>query len=173
MGARPRPPGRVVKPLLDILQRLQDSSFSVAFVSSPSIWAYPTVLMLHTVGLAMVVGPNAVLDLRLLGAGSRLPLAALRQVFGVMWIGLAVNASTGLLLFVSEAADKGTQWIFFVKLLLIALALTVAVLTKRLVFGGETDPSHPVPTRVKVLAVASLVLWFGAIIAGRLMAYLH
>lgn len=129
--------------------------------------------MLHTVGLALVVGPNAVLDLRLLGAGSRLPLDALRRVFGVMWIGLAINASTGLLLFVSEAADKGTQWIFFVKLLLIALALTTAVRTKRLVFGGETDPSQPVPPRVKVLAVASLVFWFGAIIAGRLMAYLH
>ena len=57
--------------------------------------------MLHTVGLALVVGPNAVLDLRLLGAGRGMPLAALRNVFRVMWIGFAINASTGLVLFVS------------------------------------------------------------------------
>ena len=129
--------------------------------------------MLHTVGLALVVGPNAVLDLRLLGAGSGMPLAALRNVFRVMWIGFAINASTGLVLFVSEAADKGTAWIFYLKLLLIALALTTAVLTRHGVFGGDGDPPEPVTPRVKVLAAASLVLWLGAITAGRLMAYVH
>lgn len=129
--------------------------------------------MLHTVGLALVVGPNAVLDLRLLGAGSRLPLAPLRGVFRIMWIGFAINLSTGLVLFVSEAAEKGTQWVFFIKLLLIALALTVAVLTKRRVFGEGADFSQPVPPRVKALAASSLVLWLGAIVAGRMMAYVH
>ena len=129
--------------------------------------------MLHTVGLALVVGPNAVLDLRLLGAGSGMPLAALRNVFRVMWIGFAINASTGLVLFVSEAADKGTAWIFYVKLTLMALALKTAVLTKRRVFGSEADPPQQVPPRVRVLAAASLVLWLGAIIAGRWMAYVH
>lgn len=129
--------------------------------------------MLHTVGLAMVVGPNAVLDLRLLGAGSRLPLAELRHIFRVIWIGFAINASTGLVLFVSEAAEKGTLWVFYVKLSLIAGALTVAVRTKRLVFGRQADLSGPVPLRVKALAVLSLALWTGAIFAGRFMAYVH
>jgi hypothetical protein len=153
-------------------QRLQDSDFSVWFVSSPSIFAYPTVLMLHTVGLAMVVGPIAVLDLRLLGAGSRLPLDALRGIFRVIWIGFAINATTGLVLFVSEAAEKGMAWIFYVKLTLIALALTLAVLTKRSVFGAVDPPAH-IPARMKLMAAASLALWLGAITAGRLMAYVH
>ena len=155
------------------LQQLQDSSFSVWFVSSPSIWAYPTVLMLHTVGLAMVVGPNAVLDLRILGAGARLPFDALRPVFRIMWIGFAINASTGLVLFVSEAADKGLLWVFYVKLSLIALALMAAFRTRRLIFLNDGAIAHEIPGSAKLLAVLSLVLWSGAIAAGRLMAYVH
>ena len=127
--------------------------------------------MLHTVGLAMVVGPNAVLDLRILGAGARLPIDALRPVFRIMWIGFAINASTGLVLFVSEAADKGLLWVFYVKLSLIALALITAFRTRRLIFGS--DRAIEIPGSAKVLAVLSLLLWSGAIAAGRLMAYVH
>src|SRR5262245_739419 len=118
----------------EFLQRLQDSDFGSWVSAAPTLWAYPTILMLHTVGLAMIVGPNAVLDLRLLGTGRRIPIAALRPVFGIMWIGLAINGSTGIALFTSEAAEKGMAWIFYLKLLLIAMALVVAIRTKRLVF---------------------------------------
>ena len=156
----------------EVLQRLQDSSIGYWVSTAPTIWAYPTILMLHTVGLAMVVGPNAVLDLRILGSGRRIPIAALQSVFPIMWIGLAINGSTGIALFISEATEKGTAWIFYVKLLLIALALIVAVRTKRLLFGASGIAATGVISRqAKALAVASLILWFGAITAGRLMAY--
>src|SRR5262245_14381139 len=59
----------------EFLQRLQDSDFGSWVSAAPTLWAYPTILMLHTVGLAMIVGPNAVLDLRLLGTGRRIPIA--------------------------------------------------------------------------------------------------
>jgi len=130
--------------------------------------------MLHTVGLAMIVGPNAVLDLKILGAGARLPIDALRPVFRVMLIGFVINASTGLVLFVSEAADKGLLWVFYVKLSFIALALITASRTRRLIFGadGATTVTE-IPVSAKALAILSLILWSGAIAAGRLMAYVH
>ena len=158
--------------MLDLFQRLQDSDFGVWVSSSPTIWAYPTILMLHTVGLAMVVGPNAVLDLRLLGAGAAIPLRALRPVFRVMLVGFIINASTGLALFITEAGDKGESWVFWVKLSIIALALLVAARTRRLVFlrAGATT-SDEISLGVKLLALSSLALWLGAITAGRLMAY--
>jgi hypothetical protein len=130
--------------------------------------------MLHTVGLALIVGPNAVLDLRVLGAAPRLPLDALRPVFRVMTIGFVINASTGLVLFVSEAADKGLLWVFYVKLTLIALALIAAWRTKRLIFGADgATVVREIPGSAKALAILSLALWTGAIAAGRLMAYVH
>jgi hypothetical protein len=130
--------------------------------------------MLHTVGLALVVGPNAVLDLRVLGAAPRLPIDALRPVFRVMVIGFVINASTGLVLFVSEAAEKGLLWVFYVKLSLIALALIAAWRTRRLIFGADGSTTvREIPASAKALAILSLVLWTGAIVAGRLMAYVH
>jgi hypothetical protein len=158
--------------LIELLQRLQDSGLGVWVSTAPTIWAYPTILMLHTVGLAMVVGPAAVLDLRLLGAGARMPLVALQNVFRVIWIGFAINASTGLALFISEATEKGTARVFYVKLALIALALIVTIRIRRAVFGGGgAETAQPVTARTKGMAAASLALWFSAIAAGRLMAY--
>ena len=155
----------------EFLLRLQESDFGVWVSSAPTLLAYPTILMLHTVGLAMVVGPAAVLDLRLLGVGTRLPLSALSGVFRVMWIGFVINASTGVALFISEADDKGLKWIFWVKLIAIAIALIVTSRLKKAVFGrgGDVDAAPP---HVGGLATSSLALWFVAITAGRLMAYI-
>ena len=154
----------------DFLLRLQESAFGVWVSSAPTIFAYPTILMLHTVGLAMIVGPAWVLDVRLLGYGARLPVETLRGAFRVMWIGFAINASTGIALFISEADDKGLKWIFWVKLAAIALALIVTSRLRRVVFGGGVAPDVA-PPRARTLAKASLVLWLAAITAGRLMAY--
>ncbi len=154
----------------EFLLRLQESDFGVWVSSAPTLLAYPTILMLHTVGLAMIVGPAWVLDLRLLGYGARLPVETLRGAFRVMWIGFFINASTGIALFVSEADDKGLKWIFWVKLASIALALIVTTRLRRAVFGSAVA-ADIAPPGVRGLAKASLALWLAAITAGRLMAY--
>ena len=156
------------------LQKLQDSDFGVWVSSAPTILSYPTILMLHTVGLALVVGPIAVLSLRLLGVGARMPVSVFRNVFTIMWWGFLLNAATGIALFISEAAEKGEQVDFYVKLTLIALALIAATRMKRVVFAGRDDAAvdTAVPRQARSLAVVSLLLWAGAITAGRLMAYL-
>ena len=155
----------------EFLIRLQESDFGVWVSSAPTLLAYPTILMLHTVGLAMVVGPAWVLDMRLLGFGARMPIEALRGAFRIMWIGFAINAATGIALFISEADEKGLKWIFWVKMASIAVALIVTSRLRRVVFGGG-KVTEMVPPQAKVLAVASLALWFVAITSGRLMAYI-
>jgi hypothetical protein len=158
----------------EFLTKLQDSDFGVWVSSAPTIFAYPTILMLHTVGLAMVVGPIACLSLRLLGVGPRMPMSIFRGVFKIMWWGFALNAATGVMLFISEADDKGLQIDFYVKLTLIAFALWAAMRMKRIIFTGRDDATvdRQVPAQARSLAVVSLLLWGGAITAGRLMAYL-
>ena len=155
----------------DFLIRLQESDFGVWVTAAPTLLAYPTILMLHTVGLAMVVGPAWVLDMRLLGFGARMPIEALRGAFRIMWIGFTINAATGIALFISEADEKGLKWIFWVKMASIAVALIVTSRLRRVVFGGGTV-TEIVPPQARPLAVASLAMWFVAITAGRLMAYI-
>ena len=153
--------------MTDLFTSIEGSTLAAWVRESPSIWAYATILTLHTVGLAIVVGVNVVVDLRLLGWAPRLPVATLRALFPIMWAGFAVNFASGVLLFIADATTKSGQRVFWVKLLCITLALLVArTVAKRLRQQGDS------PENLRALAVVSLFLWAGAIVAGRLMAYL-
>ena len=151
---------------------LQDTPFAHWVASDPSLLAYPTVLTLHTVGMAIVVGTCVVMDLRLLGIAADIPLTALRGAPRLVWSGFIVNAATGIALFTTDAEHKATQTVFFVKLSLIFLALAVYARIRTLVFRDSAGMAAPDSGEVKALAVLSLLLWTGATVAGRLMAYL-
>ena len=138
---------------------------------SPSIWAYPLVLTLHTVGLGIVVGASAVIDLRFLGVARRIALPSLAPLFRIILWAFVVNAVTGILLFIADATHKAGQTVFYIKLGLIGLALWNTILARHVVLGPAPNDAGP-SSRHSRLAVISLLLWFGAITAGRLMAYL-
>ena len=150
--------------MTDLFTSIEGSTLAAWVRESPSIWAYATILTLHTVGLAIVVGANVVVDLRLLGWATAIPLTALRAAFPTMWAGFAINFATGVLLFMADATTKSVQTVFYVKLTCITLALIVAR-TISIRLRQQDD-------RLRAFAIASLFLWAGAIVAGRLMAYL-
>ena len=154
-----------------MLESLESSGFSVWLRESPSVWAYPTVLTLHTLGMGVLVGASMAFDLRLLGIARVIPLGVLRMLFPVMWSGFCVNAVTGSMLFAANATTRATSMVFLAKLSFVALGVATIVLLKRDVYAGTSD-SVDVTPRAKLLAVASLLLWLAAITAGRLLAYL-
>jgi hypothetical protein len=125
---------------------------------SPSLWAYPTILFLHTAGLAILVGINAAVDIRLLGMGSAIPVAPLGRFFRLMWIGFWVNAVSGSLLIVADATTKAMNPVLWVKLVLVAAALVVATKIRKRVFSDPAFTKRLIPSDVKVLAEISLIL---------------
>ena len=148
---------------------LESTALSTWVRESGSLWAYPMVLTAHTVGMSLLVGASAVLDLRLLGVASRVPLGPLAVVFRALWTGAVISLVSGLLLFGADASTKGATTVFFVKLACIAAAIVVAWRLRRAFAGGD----DAVPSgHSRLLAVVSLLLWAGAITAGRFMAYL-
>jgi hypothetical protein len=156
---------------MSVLRWLEDTSFSAWVGGSPSLLAYPTILVLHTVGMGLVVGTCAMLNLRVLGVGREIPLKRLRGASRVLWTGFAINAATGLALFAIDAEQKAAQPVFWIKLGLVAAALVVYRRQSLLMFG-DASAGGAAPEQARTLAIASLVLWAGATVAGRLMAYL-
>jgi len=152
----------------DLLAQMEASGLGTWVRESPSIWAYPTILTLHSIGLGIVVGASMIIDLRLIGRACAIELADLSALFPVIWWAFAVNALTGVLLFIADATRKSGQPIFFVKLGCIVLALVVTRRARSMVAGSAA----PGDAAQKIVAIVSLVLWLGAIAAGRLMAYL-
>ena len=152
------------------LTAFENSALSTWLRESNSIWAYPTVLTLHTIGLALLVGANAALDLRVLGVGKAIAIADLRPLVRWMWIGFWVNALSGVVLLGADATTKAAAPMFVIKMGLVVAGVVIIRALDRRLYGSSTSPDVATPA-VRVLAMASLALWFVAIAAGRLMAY--
>ena len=136
---------------------------------SQSLLAYPTVLTLHTFGLAFLVGPSVAINLRILGIARGLPLAPMEKFYPVMMWGFWINVVTGALLFAPEA----TRWTFnpdfILKMFFVFLGVylvRLSVLRGRAAHGSET-----VSTGGKLLAASSIAVWIAAIFTGRMTAY--
>jgi hypothetical protein len=161
---------------MEFLARLEQTGFATWVREAPTLWAYPTVLFLHTVGLGFLVGINVAIDLRLLGVAPRLPLAPLERLFPVMWAGFWVNALSGVALLVADATTKLTNPVFYVKMAFVALGvLNMAFFKRDLLREHLADFQGVQPdlnARDRFVAVSSLVIWVGATTAGRLMGYL-
>jgi len=155
--------------MMELLAALEASAFSTWLRESTSIWGYPTVLTLHTVGLAMLVGLNAAVDLRLLGFGPGIPISSMERLFPAMWIGFWLNTVTGAMLFAIDPINKGTTTIFMFKLALVVAGVVLLVMLRRSVYG----PSRQVAVTpvAKACAALSLLVWIAAITTGRFMAY--
>jgi hypothetical protein len=152
------------------LAALENTGFATWLRESGSIWAYPTVLTLHTAGMVMLVGMNWTLDLRILGVAPGVPLRSLDTLFRAMWIGFWINFVTGVMLFAADATTKGSTSLFMLKLGLVVLAVLASVLMRRSINRPEA-PSRSIPVGARVYASVSLALWVAAIAAGRMMAY--
>jgi hypothetical protein len=147
-----------------LLAQIEQSGIATWIRESGVLHSYPLILFLHTLGLSTLVGLSSAVNLRLLGVASGIPLASLDRLFRLMWAGLALTAATGILLFVADATRHASNPAFFVKLVFVLLAVTALVLTWTRVFRGQYTG--------RILAAFSLVCWFGALSAGRLMAYI-
>jgi hypothetical protein len=156
--------------MLEFFGWLQNSEMSTWVREAPTVWAFATVLTLHTFGMGILVGASSVISLRILGIGRGIPLGPMQTMFRMIWFGFWLNAVTGSVLFCVDAVSLGTSALFMVKLLLVALGIVTIVMIRRNVWGNGPDPVV-VSSKAKLLAGASLAVWIAAITAGRLLAY--
>ncbi len=139
---------------------------SLSLWVSESNYAYPALLSLPIVGLATVVGLCSMQNLKLLGLFSKLALESQLVLVRFDLSGFFLNLFSGLLLFSSQASYLVTNLTFLFKISLIGIAMVVSVLIQ-----SRIKSTLSASLSVIVLALASLLLWSSAIIAGRLIAY--
>ena len=156
---------------MDFLFRLQESGFSSWVKESTSLFAFPGILLLHTFGMALAVGVAVAIDFRILGFARELPLEPLEKFIPVLWLGFWVNAATGAILVAINATSTLANPDFYVKMALIALALINLRFLRKRIFHDPYIDKRPLSTNDRVLAATSLLCWFGAVVAGRLLAY--
>jgi hypothetical protein len=154
------------------LESIQQSGFARFIGESGSKWGYPFVLFMHTLGLGIVAGVSAGVDLRVLGVARSVPLEPLDRLFPLMWFGFILSALSGLALLATDPVTKLHQTVFYVKLLFVALGVINMQVMRKRIFRSPEIASGLLPSNAQVLAVTSLLFWIGATTAGRLIAYL-
>jgi hypothetical protein len=153
---------------------LEQTPLSLWVRESPSLLAFPFILFLHTLGLAMLAGISVALDFWLLNQRAIARGVRMTGFFRVMWLGFGVNAVSGLVLLAAYPAKALTNPVFYCKMLLVVLALVALERIKREMFPtGHAVIGTAVTGTVRFLASTSLVAWAGTILAGRLLAYTH
>ena len=148
------------------------STAPATFVAE-TLWAYPLFETLHTLGMALLMGALSLINLRILGYKPALPILGTLKLLPLAWLGFTVNLISGLALFTSDAVYFWSSVTFKVKLTLILLAgINAFILSQTAFRKARAGDGQSGSFNAKPFAAASLVFWVGAIIAGRLIAYL-
>jgi hypothetical protein len=155
-----------------ILQWLEDSSWAVSI--RRSLWLYPILEIVHIAGIALLVGPAFMFDVRLLGFTKTLPVSSLaRHLLPWSRRALLLIIPSGLLLFITNAATLGYDVVFHIKMCLLIAAALNALAFHHFVFRSVLawDEKTNAPTAAKVTAFISIMVWLFIIACGRLLAY--
>jgi hypothetical protein len=142
------------------------------------LWLYPGVETVHLVGIALLFGSIAILDLRLLGVSRAIPVRALaRHVLPWTAASFLLIVPSGFLMFTAHATEFIESPVFVLKMILILAGGLNAAL-----FHAMVSPSMEIwdsdgmrklgpPPSARVSAAVSLLLWIAVIACGRLLAY--
>ena len=159
-----------LRPLFEVIAN-QPSSVAIR----ESIYGYPALLTSHVVAMCLFAGLIAMMDLRLAGLGNlRTPCTEMqKRLFPWQMLGVVLSFSTGLLLVYGDPLRFYGNFYFWLKNLLLLLALANAVIfhftTYTSVGAWDCDPVPPFGARVA--GVFSLALWAAIIVTGRMIAY--
>ena len=146
--------------MLTLLARLEETALSTWLRESGP--AFFSSLTLHALGMAVVVGINIALALRLLGVTPPFALIAFRPYFRLQWCGVMLILLSGLALLLAYPAKALTNPLFYAKLL--ALTAALSLFRHLQIKAGQTQSTRR-------SAAALLGLWVFVIFAGRFLAY--
>jgi hypothetical protein len=156
-----------------LFEWLEASSLAVYF--RQSLWLYPIVEIVHIAGFAVLVGAAVLFDLRLLGLSGKLPVTDCidHLIFWARISFLAVLPS-GLILFIVDAVSMISNPAFQIKLVLIGFAILNAMIFHHFTIKSvhRWNVGRLTPPAAKLAGVISMLLWFGVIACGRLIAYI-
>jgi uncharacterized membrane protein len=149
---------------LHLCRWLQESSF-IALINGTA-WTAAALEVVHYFSMFILVGSMVIVDLRVLGlVGRRQDATQLAdRLFPWIWASLALNVLSGFFMFAGSATSYYGNDIFYDKMTVFLLAIVANIIVQKKVRKWNQLPA--MPAWAKLIAVVSICLWIGAIIAG-------
>ena len=163
--------------LSDLVGVFEDSGIATAIRESDTL--FPFIESVHVVAICLVVGTILALDMRLLGLASvERPVSRLaRAILPVTWGAFAIAATSGFLLFISNAGKYLANGYFDAKIILIGAAglnmiVFHAISAKHMARDmpqWESEARPPLPARIA--GGLSILLWIAVVACGRWIGF--
>jgi hypothetical protein len=140
-----------------------------------SRWAFPAASVFHLLGIVLFIGMRLVVDLRVTGLafGGLAVTDILKRIGPWSLLGAVVTVVSGMALYSADSTRMAQNPMFQLKVAALAAALANAwffhaILARR---ARDWDSSVRLPTPAVASAYASLALWVGILVLGRLVAF--
>ena len=157
----------------DLVAFFEDSGIAEVIRENDTL--FPFVESVHVIAISLVVGSILVLDLRLLGFASvGRPVSRLANaILPVTWGAFAIAATSGFLLFISNASKYLANGYFDAKLILICVAglnmIVFHAIGARDMPQWESRGQPPLPARAA--GALSILLWIAVGTCGRWIGF--
>lgn len=135
-------------------------------------WVWPTCETLHFIGLSLLFGVAALVDLRMLGMMKSIPFSALHRVLPWGILGFGMNAVTGMIFFIGAPGQYTTNTVFHWKLILMMVAGINVVYFTLFDEPWNLGPGDDAPFLAKTIAATALILVVGVLYCGRMLPFL-
>ncbi len=153
---------------MSLFNWLETSPVGVLMRESP--WGFPIGLIVHVWSMAFVSGISLLLALSIFGVVPRVRAPLLEKYLPVTWTAICVSLASGVMLLFTYPDMVLTSPVFYTKMVLIIVALSLAVsLQRKCVALAEM----PAPFVLKLQAAGILLAWFCTIVTGRLLYYTY
>jgi hypothetical protein len=136
-------------------------------------WLWAVCETIHFFGLALLIGVTGLLDLRLVGAMRRIPVAAIMDFMPWAIVGFTFNLVTGVIFFLGAPEQYVNNTAFYAKMLFILLAGVNAIYFQIVLFKKARliGPGEAAPLQAKIVAVVSMGCWLLVMYCGRMLPF--
>ncbi|MCW5709783.1 DUF6644 family protein [Shinella sp.] len=149
------------------------STTPVAAALKASGTLYLVVNAAHILSIGLVVGAILPLDLRLVGLIRAAPIAAIGPLLSrTAATGVVAALATGLCLFSVRPQEYAANPAFLIKVALVALGMVNALVLHARGAWQTAMAADSAPPALRVQALLSMVIWVGAVLAGRWIAFI-
>jgi hypothetical protein len=159
--------------ITQFLQWLQ--ALPLAVFIHKTAWAFTTVEVVHVFAIAIMIGTIMLVDLRLLGLGSKKrPFTEFsRLLLPFTWVAFAIAVIAGALLFISRPLEYFGNAVFWTKMVLIALAGINMIVFEFITVRGvkEWDANPTPPPAARLAGGISITCWLLVLACGRLIGF--
>lgn len=151
---------------MSLVEWLPQSPVGEALIASPTL--YIVCNAAHIFGICLLIGAIVPLDLRLIGLLRRAEIAVIAPFLSrAAFAGLGLAIVTGAVIFTVNAAEYARNTAFLIKLALIAAGAANAAFLHAGAAWQRLAETGVVALRIRISAGLSLLIWTGALLAGR------